>query len=161
MAKKKLYCINVVRIGYGGRTIEVEATSEKEAEALALAEAGDYEYSEHSSGYMVDKPKTIHQIGAEAAQLVESVYANLEAFTKKRKLVLFDPETVDSDAVYNFPFAFNVDKHEFHISGVVQSVYKGKFILFHLGEEFGDTSELGIRDIPVEAAIDIVINYIK
>ncbi len=52
--KKKFYDVDVVRIGYGFKAIQVEAYSKKEAEDKALDEAGDYEYKENSSDYKVN-----------------------------------------------------------------------------------------------------------
>lgn len=53
MTKQK-YQIPIVRIGYGFKTIEVEANSQEEAEVLALDAAGDHEYSEKSSEYEIE-----------------------------------------------------------------------------------------------------------
>lgn len=43
--------IEVCRIGYGARTISVEAETLAEAEREALDSAGDYEFSEHDADY--------------------------------------------------------------------------------------------------------------
>lgn len=48
---KKIYEVPICRIGYGHRTIRVEAGSEKAAISKALEVAGEYEYSEHESKY--------------------------------------------------------------------------------------------------------------
>lgn len=45
------YQVNVTRIGYSCRTIEVEAKSEKDAEDKAIDEAGSHDFSEHDSKY--------------------------------------------------------------------------------------------------------------
>jgi len=47
------YKIEVCRIGYGYKTIEVEATSQEEAENMALDEAGDHEFSEKDAEYVL------------------------------------------------------------------------------------------------------------
>lgn len=47
--------IPIIRSGFGCKTIEVEAENQKEAEEKALDEAGDYEFSEHTSEYDVDR----------------------------------------------------------------------------------------------------------
>jgi len=51
---KRKFTISVCRTGYGHRDIEVEAESQAQAESLALDEAGDYDYSEHSSEYSLE-----------------------------------------------------------------------------------------------------------
>lgn len=47
--------VHVMRIGYAFRIIQVEAKNPKEAEELALEEAGNHEYSEKSSEYSVQE----------------------------------------------------------------------------------------------------------
>ena len=46
--------INVVRTGYGFKTISVEANSLEEAEEKALDEAGSEEFSEKTSEYSIE-----------------------------------------------------------------------------------------------------------
>ncbi len=53
--EKQKFSIPVIRSGFACRNIEVEATSQEEAENLALDEAGNYEFSEHTSEYEVDR----------------------------------------------------------------------------------------------------------
>jgi hypothetical protein len=48
------FVVNVCRIGYGNRDIEVEADTEAEAKEKALDDAGNYLYSEHTSEYEVE-----------------------------------------------------------------------------------------------------------
>jgi propanediol dehydratase large subunit len=52
--EKQKFSIPVIRSGFACRNIEVEATSQEEAENLALDEAGNYEFSEHTSEYDID-----------------------------------------------------------------------------------------------------------
>jgi hypothetical protein len=64
---KQKFLIPVVRIGYGFKTIEVEAESQEEAEELALDEAGDHEYSEKESQYEIEdspRPKSSGELTA-------------------------------------------------------------------------------------------------
>ena len=54
---KQTFNIEVIRIGYGSRTISVEAETYEQAQELALDKAGDYEYSEKSADYeLADSP---------------------------------------------------------------------------------------------------------
>jgi hypothetical protein len=54
---KQTFDIEVIRIGYGSRTISVEAETYEQAQELALDKAGDYEYSEKSADYeLADSP---------------------------------------------------------------------------------------------------------
>lgn len=52
--EKQKFIIPVIRSGFGSRNIEVEAISQEQAERLALEEAGDHEFSEHTSEYDID-----------------------------------------------------------------------------------------------------------
>lgn len=54
MAKKQTYEVVINRIAFASRTIEVEATSLKDAEKKALEVAGNYEFSEHGADYEVE-----------------------------------------------------------------------------------------------------------
>lgn len=47
--------VPVVRIGYGFKTIKVRATSQEEANQIALDEAGNEEFSEKSSEYKLEE----------------------------------------------------------------------------------------------------------
>lgn len=49
-----LYNVDVVRIGYGFRTIQVEAMDEQDATNKALEQAGSFEYTEKASDYEVN-----------------------------------------------------------------------------------------------------------
>ena len=50
----KKYRVAVVRIGYGFKDLDIEATSKKRAREIALDVAGNYEYSEKTADYKVD-----------------------------------------------------------------------------------------------------------
>lgn len=57
---KQTFDIQVTRIGYGHATITVEAESQEEAQELALDQAGDHDYNEKSSDYVLsDAPSEI------------------------------------------------------------------------------------------------------
>lgn len=49
-----VFKVSVSRTGYGYSTFEVEAKDSTEAKEKALEEAGDHDYSEHSSEYNVE-----------------------------------------------------------------------------------------------------------
>jgi len=81
MTKQK-FSIPVVRIGYGFKTIEVEANSQEEAEQLALDEAGDHEYSEKSSDYEIEgiiSPKTSGELNSILDTIRQQVLASYRA----------------------------------------------------------------------------------
>lgn len=47
------YKINVCRIGYAFATIEVEAENQEQAEALAIEEAPNHDFSEKDADYQI------------------------------------------------------------------------------------------------------------
>lgn len=53
-----IFKVNVDRIGYATREIEVEAPSQEEANLKALDTAGNFEYSEHTSEYFLSDEET-------------------------------------------------------------------------------------------------------
>ena len=48
------WLVNVVRVGYASRIIEVDAESEEKAKQLAMDTAGNYQFDEHASDYEFD-----------------------------------------------------------------------------------------------------------
>jgi len=50
----KTYLVEVLRTGYSCRTLEIQAENEEQAASLAEDEAGNYEYSEHTSEYEIE-----------------------------------------------------------------------------------------------------------
>ena len=46
-----MFRIEVTRIGYACRVIEVEATTQDDAECIALETAGHHEFTEHDAEY--------------------------------------------------------------------------------------------------------------
>ena len=48
------WLVNVVRVGYASRIIEVDAESEEKAKQLAMDTAGNYQFDEHTSDYEFD-----------------------------------------------------------------------------------------------------------
>lgn len=53
--------VDVVRTGYGARTIVVKAHSAAEAQELALEEAGNHEYNEHTADYTTDGVRRVNR----------------------------------------------------------------------------------------------------
>ena len=48
-----IFRIEVTRIGYASRVIEVEATTQDDAERIALETAGNHEFTEHYAEYQL------------------------------------------------------------------------------------------------------------
>jgi hypothetical protein len=46
-----MFKIEVTRVGYATRVIEIEAANQDDAEGIALATAGNYQFTEHDAAY--------------------------------------------------------------------------------------------------------------
>ena len=55
------YEVHVTRVGYSSRIDRVKAKTLKEATEKALAQAGDFEYSEHTSDYEIESATKIKE----------------------------------------------------------------------------------------------------
>ena len=55
------YEVQVTRVGYGSRLSQVQANTLQEAKDKALAEAGDFLYSEHTSEYEIESATKIKE----------------------------------------------------------------------------------------------------
>lgn len=62
---KQTFEIDVTRLSYGSRTITVQASSLKEAQDLALDEAGNHLYKEADADYMLSDEPTPEQVRIE------------------------------------------------------------------------------------------------
>ena len=54
MKRKRTYLVEVYRTSYSSRTLEIEATSEKEAKEIAYDTAGNFEFDEDNAEYEVE-----------------------------------------------------------------------------------------------------------
>lgn len=52
--KQKTFVVPVTRIGYGHKTFSIEATSQKEANEIALEQSGDWKFGEKDAEYILD-----------------------------------------------------------------------------------------------------------
>lgn len=104
----KTFKVDVIRTGYASRTIEVQAETEEQANEKALDEAGDHEYSEHSSEYTVngtkdveEKDKEYYIFGEEASRLyydyvdIDKLLAEIKAHDLEFVLYIHNPNTED------------------------------------------------------------------
>lgn len=64
--------VKINRIGYASKTIEVYADSQERANELALDEAGDHEYNEHTSDYELDDAPS------QEATMLEKIYHEID-----------------------------------------------------------------------------------
>jgi hypothetical protein len=55
------YEVHVTRVGYGSRLAKIQAKTLQEAKDKALAEAGNFLYSEHTSEYEIESATRIEE----------------------------------------------------------------------------------------------------
>jgi hypothetical protein len=67
--------IQVTRIGYATRNIEVPAADQQEAERLALATAGNYEFREHDAEYELTRGSCMDRTSSHQEPRKESPHA--------------------------------------------------------------------------------------
>lgn len=78
--------IEVTRFGIGQRTISVRAETLEEAESFALRDAGNYEYSEHSSEYVITDGANSDEAYQRQTELVNKVITLLKKDMKKGRV---------------------------------------------------------------------------
>lgn len=94
-----------------------------------------------------------------AIDVIANVQRIIREKTADNPLILFTDETIDSDAVYDFPYGYYVNKWGNHCEGVIQQVKGDDVVLFYTGEEFGETQKMTVDQMPFESLIDL-LNYI-
>ena len=85
----------------------------------------------------------------------------IKKLTADNPLILFDKETIECnddafDAFYNLPYAYYVGKHEFYSEGSIWKVHGNNVTIMFRGEEFGDTWELELNEIPYESLVSLL-----
>jgi hypothetical protein len=75
--------IEVTRIGYASRTIEVGAADEPEAQRIALDTAGNYQFTEHDAEYQLARGTGDGQVTVPKASGVEA--SLMAPFRHRRK----------------------------------------------------------------------------
>lgn len=113
------FTIPVTRIGYGYRDIEVEAQSQEEANEKALNEAGNYEFSERESDYIVqDMPEFMNSV--DLKNKIFSIRESIEYSLKRTvqnvidayKRANPDVESVDDNSWIELPTGIVFKKNE-------------------------------------------------
>ena len=98
---------------------------------------------------------TINRVIKEANKSITEVDLLIKSLTNINPLTLFD-EDVDSEKIYNFPFAYTVAKHGFFCPCVVQKVYDNKVTLFETGEMYGEIHEVELHFLSHETKIELL-----
>lgn len=59
------------------------------------------------------------------------------------------------DEIYEQPYGYIVDKHQYHISCVVQKIENGIAYLLGMYEESGEQYECSVNELPIETIIKL------
>ncbi len=82
------HSVEVTRIGYGGTlTIEVEAESKEKAVELALDEAGDHVFSEHSSEYVALNEEGEYPVYLFLGEYASGMIGNVSNCNSKEEII--------------------------------------------------------------------------
>jgi hypothetical protein len=101
--------------------------------------------------------KEIKSLYNKSVDITFHLYEVISSLTNDNPLVLFDPEEVDNDNVYIYPYGYYVDKYGYNLCGVIMSVHEQKAKLFVTnGDSWGDIIDISLNDIPFESRIDIL-----
>lgn len=96
----------------------------------------------------------------QAFTMLEAVAVAIKGLTQEKPLVLFDPKTVDDDELREFPSGYEVGRHGDYLEGHVQSVCGDDVTLFLTGDDYGDTIEIQLNQLPFGSQIDL-LSYIE
>ena len=109
--------------------------------------------------------KQIEVLQAKANKLYADVILAIIGLTAENPLVLFDSSKVDEDDelrdnLYDFPYGYFVSKHGFYVQGAIMKVKGNNVTLFLTGEDWGDTHELEVDELPYSSLVEL-LTYIK
>jgi|JFJP01.1.fsa_nt_gi hypothetical protein len=99
--------------------------------------------------------KECAELSEKATEISEGVQRAIKEVTKDKPLVFFgdEPEQEDLDEA---PFGYAVSRHGNFLDGNVQRVCGDDVTLFLRGDDWGDTVEQNLSDLPFEALIMIL-----
>lgn len=102
-----------------------------------------------------DELKTLEDV---AWNSIANVQKAIRTLTAENPLVLFDKDNADGEAdeLYDLPFGYYVGKYDSYNQGAIQRVCGDEVTIFFTGEQFGDTHELSLSDLPIESQIDLL-----
>jgi hypothetical protein len=82
----------------------------------------------------------------------------IRILTADNPLILFDKDTIesDNDTLYDLPFGYYVGKYEYYNEGTIWKVHGNDVTIMLRGEQFGDTWELSVSDLPFESQVDLL-----
>lgn len=92
----------------------------------------------------------------QANLIVEQVSIVIKSMTTDNPLVLFDKDNPDMDTIYDLPIGYYVDKYDTYKQGAIHTVNGNDVTIFFTGEDFGDTFNLELYQLPFESLIELL-----
>ena len=102
--------------------------------------------------------ETMKEIANDVSRNIQKAISEL---TRENPLVLFtdDQANAEADDIYEFPYAYYVDKYSGYNQGAIQNVSGNDVTIFLTGDEFGNKIELDLSEVPFSSQVDL-LNYL-
>ena len=102
------------------------------------------------------------ELAVQANAVIKKVVDTIKTLTANKPLVLFDPKSIDTgeNEPYDFPFGYTVGRHGDYLSGNVQKVCGNDVSLFLTGDDYGQTLELELEQLPFESLV-LLLSYLE
>jgi hypothetical protein len=104
--------------------------------------------------------KECSELQANANAIIESVTKAIKSTTADKPLVLFNPKKINCDEIYDFPYGYTVGRHGDYLQGNVQKVCGNDVTLFLTGDDYGQTLELELEQLPFESLVQL-LSYVE
>jgi hypothetical protein len=107
------------------------------------------------------KKEQIAELKEFAYDIIGGVQKAIKELTAENPLILFDKDKIEEDdGLYDYPFGYVVGRHGDYISGQVMKVQGDEFVLFATGDNYGETFDLEISQLPFESLVSI-LDYLE
>jgi len=105
---------------------------------------------------------TLSKMEDSAWQIMRDVQKAIEELTAENPLILFNKDEIESDddLLYELPYAYYVGKYEYYNEGTIWKVCGKEVTMLLRGEEFGETWQLELNQIPFESLVSL-LTYLK
>jgi len=102
------------------------------------------------------------KIEVSAYAIMEQVFKFIKGHTEEEPLILYDKENPDSDddKFNELPFAYYVGKYDSYNEGKIVEVQGENVIMVLTGEQFGETWELELNQLPFESLVGL-LSYLE
>jgi len=102
------------------------------------------------------------KLQAMAYAIINEVTNFVKGHTEEEPLILYDKENPDSDddKFNELPFAYYVGKYDSYNEGKIVEIQGENVIMVLTGEQFGETWELELNQLPFESLVEL-LSYLE